>query len=138
MPEIELVTPATAAHIAVLHDHLVRAGKALPDEACGVFLLKVSGPGGAMTAGCKGEIAFRSAHVSELWVDQSQRGQGVGRDLLRAAEAFARDRGCLRVHLETRSDQARGLYESLGYRVFGKLPDYDGDQSFYYLEKRID
>ena len=41
----------------------------------------------SVTAGCKGEIAFASAHVSELWVSESHRGQGVGGALF--AEGFA-------------------------------------------------
>ena len=49
----------------------------------------------------------------------------------------ARERGCDLVHLETRSETARRLYEAGGYGVFGELANYDGVQSFYYLEKPL-
>ena len=62
----------------------------------------------------------------------------MGRELLRSAEQFAKDKGCIRVHLETRNDKARDLYETLGYSIFGFLPNYEGESSFYYLEKRLD
>ena len=82
---------------------------------------------GALSAGCKGEITFRSLHVSELWVDARHRGVGLGSGLLEETEKLAREKDCVRVHLETRSERARVLYERLGYRVFGTLPDYNGD-----------
>lgn len=66
------------------------------------------------------------------------RGQGMGAALLKRAEDHARDQSCIRIHIETRSEGARRLYERVGYSVFGTLPKYEGTQAFYYLEKRLD
>jgi ribosomal protein S18 acetylase RimI-like enzyme len=136
-PDITLHCPAPDAGLTALHDRLAEAGQTLRAEDMPVFLLRVDGPDGVMQAGCKGELAFRSAHVSELWVHEDLRGQGIGAALLARAEAFAVERGCTRLHLETRNEGARRLYERLGYRVFGTLADYDGAQAFYYLEKPL-
>lgn len=135
--KIEIESPACEERIGELHNNLASAGQALREDEFETFLLKVVGQDGKMIAGCKGEIAFRSAHISELWVDESHRGQGLGRKLLGYAESHAKAQHCIRVHLETRNSKARELYEHLGYAVFGSLPDYEGGNAFYYLEKRL-
>lgn len=53
--------------------------------------------------------------VAHLWVHESQRGRGLGRALLRAAEAEAMRRGCEQVVVATHTFQAPGFYERLGY-----------------------
>ena len=136
--KIELDSPASEERIAELHQNLADAGQALREDEFETFVFSVSGSDGAMTAGCKGEIAFKSAHISELWVDKSHRGAGLGSALIKAAEAHAKEKGCMRLHLETRNEKARELYGKLGYAVFGALPNYEGENGFYYLEKRLD
>ena len=57
-------------------------------------------------------------NVHDLAVLPSLRGKGVGRALLAAAEARAREAGCCRLTLEVLDGNgpARGLYESFGFR----------------------
>ncbi|MEL6103726.1 MAG: GNAT family N-acetyltransferase [Pseudomonadota bacterium] len=135
--EIRLECPASETRIAQLHQNLADAGHALRDNEFDVFLLHVTSADGTMTAGCKGEVAFKSAHISELWVDRRHRGDGLGSKLIRSAEIFAKEKGCIRLHLETRNEKARELYEKLGYTVFGYLPNYE-ENTYYYLDKRLD
>ncbi|MDJ0896987.1 MAG: N-acetyltransferase [Alphaproteobacteria bacterium] len=137
MVKIERHTPAPLNLSDELHTKLAQAGQALLEEDVETFLFSVRDSDGELTAGCKGEIAFKSAHVSEIWVDETQRGNGIGGQLLAAAESLAHKKGCERIHLETRSERARALYEKAGYRVFGRLPNFAGDQTFYYLEKAL-
>ncbi len=61
----------------------------------------------------------------------------MGSKLLESAEDHAKKRDCIRVHLETRSEKARELYEKIG-SIFGSLPNYDGENGFHYIEKRLD
>ena len=136
-PALQIKSPAPPDKSATLHDQLVATGQALSKEQMRTFLLSIVAPDGHMQAACKGEIAFTSAHVSELWVDADTRGQGMGTKLLGAAEAHARNHDCTRIHLETRNESARRLYERCGYHVFGRLHRYDGDQAFYYMEKKL-
>lgn len=63
--------------------------------------------------------------VEHLWVHHSQRGRGLGRALLKAAEAEAALRGCEQLVLSTHSFQSPALYERLGYEklaVIGGQP----------------
>lgn len=57
-------------------------------------------------------------NIHDIAVSPAARGQGVGRKLLAAVEADARELGCCRVTLEVRSDNTRaaGLYRSVGFQ----------------------
>ena len=71
----------------------------------------------------------RSARIYSLAVAPSQGRRGVGRELLRAAERYARVHGRDALQLEARYDNAAALslYEKLGYRNFGRYPGYYAD-----------
>lgn len=58
------------------------------------------------------------AHIRMLGVDPSERGRGVGRALVEACLAEARERGKDIVTLHTTEGMtvARGMYEALGFR----------------------
>jgi ribosomal protein S18 acetylase RimI-like enzyme len=57
-------------------------------------------------------------NIHDIAVRPQARGQGVGRQLLRAVEADARALGCCKVTLEVRSDNVRamGLYRGAGFK----------------------
>lgn len=59
-------------------------------------------------------------NIHDLAVVPDRRGQGIGRALLEAAEAEALRRGCCKLTLEVRDDNARArrLYDSLGFTDF--------------------
>lgn len=56
-------------------------------------------------------------NLHDLAVLPEARGVGVGRRLLAALEAEARERGCCKITLEVveQNDRARGLYERVGF-----------------------
>jgi ribosomal protein S18 acetylase RimI-like enzyme len=56
-------------------------------------------------------------NIHDLAVLPSHRGMGIGRALLEAAEGHARRKGCCRLTLEVRDDNARArtLYRSFGF-----------------------
>ena len=57
------------------------------------------------------------ADILGLVVDESARGAGVGADLVRAAEAWARGEGCTRIRVRSREtrERAHKFYEREGY-----------------------
>lgn len=74
-------------------------------------------PSGAVVGGAVGRTWGECCELQQLWVDEAQRRQGIGADLVRAFEARAEARGCRTFYLETFSFQAPSLYRSLGYQV---------------------
>jgi GNAT superfamily N-acetyltransferase len=56
--------------------------------------------------------------ISELFVDEAARGQGVGARLLEAVKAEARQRGCARlslINMRNRESYRRGFYDKQGW-----------------------
>lgn len=83
----------------------------------------------------------RAARLYSIAVAADARGRGIGEALLEAAERAAVRRGCDRLRLEVRVDNAAAqrLYERRGYRRFGRLAAYyeDGHDAWRY-EKILD
>jgi ribosomal protein S18 acetylase RimI-like enzyme len=90
-----------------------------------------------MRAGLKGWTWCGSCYIQDVWIHQAWRGQGVGRQLLHAAEQEARARGCDHMVLSSYSFQAPGFYEKLGYGVFAVLDEHPRHHREYYLHKRL-
>src|SRR5262249_36096623 len=90
-----------------------------------------------LCAGIKGWTWCGSGYISALWVHEHLRGQGVGTQLLQAAEQEARTRGCHQVVLDSYSFQAPGFYQKHGYEVFAILEDHPRNHRNYYLRKRL-
>ncbi len=93
---------------------------------------------GAILGGLIAELNWEWLHIRILAVDEGLRGQGLGRQLMAQAEAYACQHGCHHVWVDTFSFQARPFYEKLGYRIFGVLPDYPSGQERYFLAKPLD
>ena len=57
-------------------------------------------------------------YVSELFVRESARGQGIGRELLKVIETEAKARGCVRlslINLRSRESYTRQFYVKAGW-----------------------
>ncbi len=63
------------------------------------------------------ESDYRFALISDLGVNETHRGEGIGRALIAACEAFARERRArwLRIGVLGQNEPARGLYERCGF-----------------------
>ncbi|WP_171177679.1 GNAT family N-acetyltransferase [Ruegeria sp. HKCCD8929] len=65
------------------------------------------------------------ADVAKLLVHPDARRQGLGRALMQALEARARELGKTLLVLDTRSgDPSQALYQGLGFQVAGEIPNY--------------
>jgi ribosomal protein S18 acetylase RimI-like enzyme len=92
---------------------------------------------GEFVGGLLGFTHWNHFFVSAVFVDQRFRREGIGRELLRRAEALALEQGCDVIYLDTFDYQAPGFYEKLGFKVFGKLEDYPPGHQRFYLMKLI-
>ena len=90
---------------------------------------------GEIIGGLWGGTDFTQLHVDLLFVPDTLRGSGMGRQLMRQAEEEAVRRGCLGAWLDTFSFQARGFYERLGYTVFGTIDDFPPGHSRIFMKK---
>jgi len=73
----------------------------------------------------------RLARLYSLAVLPAMQGKGIAKMLLNSLEEATRERGRLYLRLEVavNNESAIGLYERLGYRVFGQYSDYYDDHS---------
>jgi len=57
--------------------------------------------------------------VLQVYVDKSYREKGIGKRLMKFAEAWARDKSLRRIALSVsiKNEKAQRLYESLGYKT---------------------
>lgn len=103
-------------------------------KTIGVF---VSDANGKKLAGLTGSTYGNWLRIDMLWVSDLLRGQGVGRQLIQAAEEEARQRGCLYAQVDTASFQARPFYEKLGYTLRFSLDHYPHHHQRHYLSKML-
>lgn len=103
-------------------------------KALAVFVRDASN---AMVGGISGYTAWGWLYVQWLWVDASQRGQGMAGRMLEAAEREALARGCHGALIDTFSPVAAKTYERQGYRRFGELEDFPVGRSRIFLQKRL-
>jgi GNAT superfamily N-acetyltransferase len=89
-----------------------------------------------LCAGIKGWTWCGSSYTSALWMEERLRGQGVGTQLLQAAEQDARARGCQYMVLDSYNVQAPGVYQQHGYEVCAVLEDHPRHHRNY-LRKRL-
>lgn len=106
----------------------------LGDEVeLGIFVRE----GDQIVAGITGWTWGDCCELQSLWVHPSLRGQGLGAQLLAAAEAEAAARGCTQtVHL-TYDFQARRLYEKTGYELVGQVTDFPRGAAVLWFRKPL-
>jgi ribosomal protein S18 acetylase RimI-like enzyme len=92
---------------------------------------------GETMGGLLGGIWGGWLHISFLWIDEAERSKRWATKLMDQAEAYAVERGCHSVELDTHSFQARPFYENRGYEVFGTLDDYPKGHKKFFLRKKL-
>jgi GNAT superfamily N-acetyltransferase len=89
-----------------------------------------------MVAGISGWLWGECLEIDYLWVQETLRGQGIGKRLVLALEEAAVVRGCRQITLETFSFQAPEFYQKLGYSVFGVIQGFGNHYRKFYMQKR--
>lgn len=137
MRRFELAEPSPT-DLAFLEDRLYELNVAESGigggELLGVFLRDEAR---SIIAGAAGHTWGETCELKQVWVAESLRGQGLGRQLMAEAEAEAVRRGCRQVILTTHSFQAPRFYAKLGFEVVAEMPDYPRGFSQLWLRKRL-
>lgn len=130
-PPGEEAARETAARLAeeVAAQHGPRAEKP--------FALAARDAAGGWIGGINGVIHWRWLYVSQFFVVPGQRGRGLGRALLAAAEIFARENGCVGVYLDTFSPEAAAFYRKCGFAIAGKIENFPPGAVRTFLKKGI-
>ncbi|MED1472015.1 GNAT family N-acetyltransferase [Bacillus salipaludis] len=92
---------------------------------------------GKIVGGITGTIFWYHLHIDYLWVDNSLRGKGYGKELLNHIEKMARENNCRLILLDSFSFQAPDFYQKLGFKVVGIVEDHPKGYKLYYLEKKL-
>lgn len=74
-------------------------------------------------------------HIDTMWVKEEFRGNRIASKLLQDVEEYAKRLGCHLSYLETYDFQAKELYISNGYKIFGVLENCPKDHKCYCLSK---
>lgn len=90
---------------------------------------------GEIKAGLAGNLKYTSAFIDTLWVDKSLRKKGIGRDLLRRAEEYARSNNCGVIFLNTLTTANISFCEKSGYVFEFERPNYLANNSMRYFRK---
>lgn len=105
-------------------------------DGCGLGVLVRDGQN-RLVAGASGYTWGGACVLRQVWVDESLRGRGLGRELLARAEAEARRRGCRLLLLNTHSFQAPGFYQKLGFERVAEVADHPPGHAELVLRKRL-
>ncbi len=104
----------------------------------GVALYVVRAEGRAV--GCGAFVSHGGwGEIKRMYVAHAARGQRLGRLVLAALEAHAKEAGIAVIRLETGTKQlpALSLYRSAGYRPRGPFGGYPADRTNVFMEKPL-
>ena len=101
------------------------------------FGLTMRNEEGNIVAGVVAQCVYNWLHINVIWVSEDLRGQGHGDNLIEAAEAEGKRRGCQNAMLHTFSFQAKPFYEKHGYQNSGELVDFPEGHSQYKMYKSL-
>jgi GNAT superfamily N-acetyltransferase len=139
VPGSIVVTPGEAPEIAAflaerIYEYNAKATGYFDGES---FSATRCDESGLIRAGVSGYTWGGCCHVSYLWVQETERGHGVGAALLAAIEAYAVSKGCRVVLLATHDFQAPGFYERRGYEKQAVVQDHPMGHANIMLAKRL-
>jgi GNAT superfamily N-acetyltransferase len=102
-----------------------------------LFAKTIRGEGGKIIGGVAGWTWASACEITLLWVKEGERGKGLGRKLLLAAEEEAKRTKCAIILLRSYSFQAPFFYQKYGYKVEHVLEDFPEGYRYYTLTKTL-
>ncbi len=95
---------------------------ATPTEDFDTFSLAVWDDG-TLIGGIVASQSYENYHIKGLAVDPVYQGQDIGSELIRRLESHAKSHQASSITLSTKSYQALGFYQKLGYQEYTRLED---------------
>ena len=90
-----------------------------------------------VVGGLRAIVFLHWLRIEVLFVDESQRGRGIGSALLLEAERLAREMGAKNAALETFEWQAPAFYGKHGYAETGRIAKYAGEFYLAFMAKSM-
>ena len=138
MVKIERGTDEDQTHI---RKHLIEFNqKKLPEHAetpYGKITYVVKDDHNHIQGGIAAHYHWGRMQIDFLWINDQLRQQGIGKELLARVEAYAIEKGCTLLILDTFSFQAPDFYKKNGFSVFGVIENHPEGHHQYFLQKRI-
>jgi GNAT superfamily N-acetyltransferase len=131
------LAPAQTDIDAALNNIIAAELRAARDSAYQPFGIRLM-QDGKLAGGLTGYALFDWLFIQFIGVPQDLQGQGIGRELMNRAEAWAREQGLIGMWLDTFEFQARGFYEKLGFSIFGTIEDHPVGSRRFFLQKRFE
>jgi ribosomal protein S18 acetylase RimI-like enzyme len=94
-------------------------------------------PAGGLIGGLNGVTHWRWLYVRHLWVAPAFRGQGIGAQLMRAAERKAVERNCVGLYVDTFDSGLSAFYRRCGFTAAGRIEDFPPGAARLYFSKKI-
>lgn len=101
------------------------------------FTLTARDAAGEVIGGINGVIHWRWAYIRQFHIDLAERGQGLGRALLKQVEQYARQMDCVGVYLDTFDRGALEFYQSCGFAVAGAIENFPPGAARTFLSKAL-
>ena len=135
---ITVAAEATPDELAAIGDGLTAFNEADvgPSGRLAVIVL-VRDETNAIVGGISGYTAWGWLYVQWLWIAEGQRGRGLAGQMLEAAEAEARRRGCHGAYIDTFNPVALKVYQRQGYVPFGELANFPPGRARTFLQKPL-
>jgi GNAT superfamily N-acetyltransferase len=125
--EMEVVHAGLRAHV----------NRAVGEKQRGVGAKLVVRDRGRVVGGLLGYTTMGGLVLEQVWVEESVRGQGLGRRLVSEAERIAIENGCVGVQVSALSFQSPEFFTRMGYEVFGVSDGFPTPVREFYLIKRF-
>ncbi len=137
-PEIKIEAKPRRDDVQFLDDRIIEFNLEATGIIDGVELaIFIRNEAGEIRAGLYGWTWGGTCEIASLWVNRDLRGQGLGSQLLQAAEAEARARGATQIVLDTHSFQAPEFYKRFGFEVVGQVENYPRGHRHIFMRKLL-
>jgi GNAT superfamily N-acetyltransferase len=137
-PEFVIESDPTPEQVQYLEDRLYEFNSSVTRITDGEGLaIFVRDDRAHIVAGICGNTWGGCCEIRQFWVEESQRGRGLGTKLLGAAEREARRRGCRQMFLTTFTFQAPVFYTRRGFETLATVDDCPRGHQNLLMRKRL-